>query len=97
MSEKLPTQKYSKLEEKSEEDETITTAKPQKSNVMALKREFAELSDKMSDLTLKAIGEMGFKTMTEIQSKTIEYLLDGKDVMGAAKTGSGKTLGKFKS
>ena len=46
----------------------------------------------ISDLTLKAIEEMGFKTMTEIQSKTIAHLLEGKDIMGAAKTGSGKTL-----
>jgi len=96
MAEKLPKQKEPKLDENSDEDEPSTT-KPQPPNVMALKREFSELSDKISDLTLKAIDEMGFKTMTEIQSKTIEYLLDGKDVMGAAKTGSGKTLGKRKN
>ena len=40
----------------------------------------------------KAIGEMGFKNLTEIQTKSIPYLLDGKDVVGTAKTGSGKTL-----
>lgn len=56
------------------------------------KKDFASLSDKISDSTLKAIDEMGFKTMTEIQAKTIEHLLEGKDVMGSAKTGSGKTL-----
>ena len=56
------------------------------------KKEFKSLSEKVSELTLKAIEEMGFTTMTEIQSKTIEPLLDGKDVMGGAKTGSGKTL-----
>ena len=55
------------------------------------KKEFSSLSEKVSDLSLKAIEEMGFKTMTEIQSKTVEHLLEGKDIMGAAKTGSGKT------
>ena len=56
------------------------------------RKTFASISDKLSEGTVKAIGEMGFTTMTEIQSKTVEHLLEGKDVMGAAKTGSGKTL-----
>lgn len=50
-----------------------------------------------SDLSLtpnlaKAIEEMGFTKLTEVQSKTIPPLLAGRDVLGAAKTGSGKTL-----
>jgi ATP-dependent RNA helicase DDX18/HAS1 len=59
---------------------------------MEAKREFSSLKEKVSDLTLKAIEEMAFTHMTEIQAKTIDPLLDGKDVMGGAKTGSGKTL-----
>lgn len=35
---------------------------------------------------------MGFKTMTEIQAKTIPTLLQWKNIVGTAKTGSGKTL-----
>ena len=35
---------------------------------------------------------MGFKRMTEIQANSIPMLLEGNDVLGAAKTGSGKTL-----
>lgn len=30
--------------------------------------------------------------MTHIQSRSLPYLLKGRDVLGAAKTGSGKTL-----
>lgn len=51
---------------------------------------FHELA--LSERTLKAIDEMGFATMTEIQKRGIPPLLTGKDVLGAAKTGSGKTL-----
>lgn len=56
------------------------------------KREFSTLKESVSEMTLKAIDEMGFKTMTDIQAKTIDQLLEGKDLMGSAKTGSGKTL-----
>lgn len=51
---------------------------------------------RFSDLNLcpqsaKAITEvMNFDRMTHIQAKTIPHLLKGRDVLGAAKTGSGK-------
>ncbi|KAK3938881.1 ATP-dependent RNA helicase HAS1 [Diplogelasinospora grovesii] len=51
---------------------------------------FEELN--LSEQTMKAIKEMGFTKMTEIQRRGIPPLLAGKDVLGAAKTGSGKTL-----
>merc|ERR1711971_789266 len=40
----------------------------------------------------KALVENKFETLTEIQAKSIPYLLNGRDVLAAAKTGSGKTL-----
>jgi ATP-dependent RNA helicase DDX18/HAS1 len=43
--------------------------------------------------TLNAIkNELKFTTMTEVQAKSIPAALTGKDILGAAKTGSGKTL-----
>lgn len=41
--------------------------------------------------TLKAIARKGFSVPTPIQRKTIPLLLDDKDVVGMARTGSGKT------
>src|SRR5438105_4953747 len=46
----------------------------------------------LSERTMKAIKDMGFENMTEIQRRGIPPSLAGKDVLGAAKTGSGKTL-----
>jgi ATP-dependent RNA helicase DeaD len=40
---------------------------------------------------LKALGEMGYETMTPIQEQTIPHIVAYKDVMGLAETGSGKT------
>ena len=42
--------------------------------------------------TLDSIRSFGFKKPTEIQSKIIPLILEGKDVIACAKTGSGKTL-----
>ncbi|XP_041500694.1 ATP-dependent RNA helicase DDX18-like [Microtus oregoni] len=53
---------------------------------------FASLSNLVNENTLKAIEEMGFKRMTEIQHKSIRPLLEGRDLLAAAKTGSCKTL-----
>lgn len=40
---------------------------------------------------LKAVREMGFEYMTPIQEQAIPVLLEGKDVIGQAQTGTGKT------
>ncbi len=39
----------------------------------------------------KAVAESGYTTMTPIQAKAIPIVLAGRDVMGAAQTGTGKT------
>ena len=40
---------------------------------------------------LRAVEEMGFETMTPIQEQAIPVLLEGRDVIGQAQTGTGKT------
>jgi ATP-dependent RNA helicase RhlE len=42
---------------------------------------------------LRAIREQGYDEPTPIQSKAIPLILEGKDIMAAAQTGTGKTAG----
>ena len=42
---------------------------------------------------LRAIADQGYETPTPIQAKAIPFVLAGRDVMGAAQTGTGKTAG----
>ena len=50
---------------------------------------FKELN--LNKYLIKALDEVGYETPTPIQSQTIPLLLDGKDVLGQAQTGTGKT------
>ena len=52
---------------------------------------FADLG--LSDEILRAIDEMGYRHPTPIQEQAIPYVLMGRDVMGTAQTGTGKTGG----
>ncbi len=40
---------------------------------------------------LRALDEVGYETPSPIQAQTIPHLLEGKDVLGQAQTGTGKT------
>ena len=40
---------------------------------------------------LKSLKEVGYETPSPIQAQTIPFILDGKDVLGQAQTGTGKT------
>ena len=40
---------------------------------------------------LRAVDETGYETPTPIQEKAIPYVLQGRDVLGCAQTGTGKT------
>lgn len=46
----------------------------------------------ISQSTKDALKEMNFSRLTEIQAKSLPHLLAGKDLVGKAKTGSGKTM-----
>jgi ATP-dependent RNA helicase DeaD len=50
---------------------------------------FTEL--KISENVMKALDDMGFEEVTPIQASAIPLALDGKDVIGQAQTGTGKT------
>src|SRR5471032_3049604 len=47
----------------------------------------------LSPLILRALTEQGYVHPTPIQAQAIPVLLQGRDVMGAAQTGTGKTAG----
>ena len=45
----------------------------------------------LSSQVLTAIGKAGYTTPSPIQSQTVPFILSGRDMMGQAETGSGKT------
>jgi len=47
----------------------------------------------LSDALLKAISKKGYKTPSPIQEKAIPPVLEGRDVLASAQTGTGKTAG----
>eukprot|EP00775_Hariotina_reticulata_P001058 gene1058-1393_t len=53
-------------------------------------RSFEELP--LSSYTKAALKDAGYVTMTAIQRAALPHALAGRDILGAAKTGSGKTL-----
>ncbi len=70
----------------------VNTPKPdapisETSNAPAARFETLALDAKL----LRAVDDQGYATMTPIQAKAIPIVLDGRDVMGAAQTGTGKT------
>ncbi|CDZ96648.1 dead-domain-containing protein [Phaffia rhodozyma] len=89
-------------EESSEEEETTTplpnlpsaSSGPSTNTITAdsppVDTSFDSLS--LTPQTTEAIKNMGFTKMTQVQARTIPPLLEGRDVLGAARTGSGKTL-----
>src|SRR5438067_12301660 len=45
----------------------------------------------LDDKLLRAVADQGYAFRTPIQAKAIPLVLQGRDVMGAAQTGTGKT------
>ena len=69
------------------EDESVESATVAENGKVAL---FASLG--LSDTSLDVMDNLGFIHPTPIQEKTIPGLLEGKDIVGLAETGSGKTI-----
>ena len=53
------------------------------------KNTFAELQ--LLEPILRALGEQGYEVPTPIQAKAIPHLIEGRDLLGIAQTGTGKT------
>jgi len=58
-------------------------------NAWTLMTKFSDL--KLDPKVLKAIAEAGYETPTPIQEQAIPHALEGRDVLGIAQTGTGKT------
>ncbi|MCP1146274.1 DEAD/DEAH box helicase [Lysinibacillus endophyticus] len=50
---------------------------------------FSELN--ISESTLRSLKRMGFEEATPIQEGTVKFALEGRDIIGQAQTGTGKT------
>lgn len=57
----------------------------------AMMQETESFLSRLDSRVARAIGDMGFETLTPIQEKAIPCLLEGKDIIGQAQTGTGKT------
>ncbi|WP_150306542.1 DEAD/DEAH box helicase [Planctomonas psychrotolerans] len=62
---------------------------PAESDASGATQTFSDLG--LDERVLKALKDVGYETPSAIQSATIPLLLDGRDVVGLAQTGTGKT------
>jgi len=60
-------------------------------SVNRISMKFTELG--LNESLLKAVKEQGYTTPTPIQAQAIPLVIEGKDVLAAAQTGTGKTAG----
>jgi ATP-dependent RNA helicase DDX18/HAS1 len=85
--------KASKRKPKAEEDvASVAPVNAPASSAGTIFSETTFVSLPIGDKTKGALTALGFTKMTQIQAKAIPHALEGSDVVGAAKTGSGTTL-----
>src|SRR5690554_2113779 len=65
------------------------TTAPADADTVESGQNFSELG--LADAVLKALRDVGYETPSAIQAATIPPLLAGRDVVGLAQTGTGKT------
>ena len=68
---------------KTEENEQLTENEKQE----GMRYEEAGIDERI----LRAVGELGFEFMTPIQEQAIPVFMSGRDLIGQAQTGTGKT------
>ncbi|XP_008791429.2 DEAD-box ATP-dependent RNA helicase 31-like [Phoenix dactylifera] len=94
LSERRSALKVSGEQEKRDDDEVITKATGRSSAVEneshLSQTRFEQCS--ISPLSLKGVKAAGYERMTLVQEATLPLILEGKDVLAKAKTGTGKTL-----
>ncbi len=78
-------------DEASDEDEIGPTEEDEALAEEAAKTTFADLG--LSEPIIRAVSEAGYLYPTPIQEQAIPIVLMGRDVMGVAQTGTGKTAG----
>jgi len=79
------------IEEESDEDEIGPTEEDEALAEEAAKVTFADLG--LSEPILRAVADSGYLYPTPIQEQAIPVVLMGRDVLGVAQTGTGKTAG----
>lgn len=87
--EKLPSKNVEQESESDEELEETPTLDAKSSEEKAPTKSFADLG--IIDSLCEACTAMGFKLPTPIQAEAIPLALQGRDIIGLAETGSGKT------
>ena len=65
------------------------TSRPPADSTAGLIASFAELQ--LDGALLRAVQEAGYTTPTQIQAQAIPHVLNGRDLLGCAQTGTGKT------
>lgn len=58
-------------------------------NIIITPSSFAELG--LSEALVRAVGDLGYTEPTPIQAQAIPHVLAGRDLLGSAQTGTGKT------
>ncbi|HRE80907.1 MAG TPA: DEAD/DEAH box helicase [Opitutaceae bacterium] len=88
-----PTSRHSRSEEKAERPAPATPRKPKTTRALpevpAVESAFRTLG--LSDRVAYAVKEKGYTEPTPIQAQAIPLVVSGKDVIGSAQTGTGKT------
>jgi ATP-dependent RNA helicase DeaD len=68
---------------------SVENSAPEGATTEVAEQTFSDLG--LDDRVLKALKDVGYETPSAIQSATIPLLLAGRDVVGLAQTGTGKT------